>query len=388
MITIPTLAELYTSIISALETEFDATINEDGKSELRAQASTLAGKLKQFYLAIGELQKNIWPDTCDEETLYRFGTVRLGRLPFPATAGQYVVNVSGTTSAVIPALTIFKSDDDALNPGVLYILDTAYTMPGTTGTITLRALTLGLEGKLEVGDTLTATAPIPQINSGVDVDSESIQPLAGETIAEYRQKVLDSFRREAQGGSATDYRLWAADAQGVAKVYPYAKNGYPSQINLYIEATIADSSDGKGTPTNQIIQDVEDVVNFSPDTTLSLDQRGRRPLQVIVNYLPVTIKTIVITVTGYQGIDATIQAQLLSAFTSAIALIRPYVAAAEPITLKNDIIDVNKLIGVIISAKPGAVFTSVSFTVDGVSVSTYTMLLGNIPYLNPTIIYN
>jgi len=86
-------------------------------------------------------------------------------------------------------------------------------------------------------------------------------------------------------------------------------------------------------------------------------------------------------------LDATIQAQLLSAFTDAIALIRPYVAAAEPIALKNDIIDINKLVGVIISAKPGAIFTSVSFKVDGVSLSTYTFQLGDIPYLNPTIIY-
>jgi len=387
MTTIPTLLELYTSIINSLEAEFDATINEDGKSELSAQASVLAGKLKQFYLAIGELQKNIWPDTCDTETLYRFGTVRLGRLPFPAVAGQYSVTVTGTNGAVIPALSIFKSDDSAFNPGVLYILDTAFTFTGTSGTITLRALTLGLDGKLNISDTLTATAPIAQVNSGAVVTAQTIQPLAGETIDEYRQKVLDSFRREAQGGSATDYRLWSADAQGVAKVYPYATYGAPSQIDLYIEATEADSIDGKGTPTATIISDVESVVNFSPDTILSLNQRGRRPLQVIVNYKPITPRTIIITITGYEGLDATIQAQLLSAFTDAIALIRPYVAAAEPIALKNDIIDINKLVGVIISAKPGAIFTSVSFKVDGVSLSTYTFQLGDIPYLNPTIIY-
>ena len=36
----------------------------------------------------------------------------------------------------------------------------------------------------------------------------------------------------------------------------------------------------------------------------------------------------------------------------------------------------------IITATPGAVFTSVSFTVDGVALSTYNFVAGNIPYLN------
>jgi uncharacterized phage protein gp47/JayE len=391
MITIPTINQLYTGIISDINTEYGVNINPFGKAVLRCFAAVHAAKLKIYYLVIAALQKNVAPDTCDEETLIRFGTIKLGRVPFAAVAAQYTVKVTGTIGAVIPAQSTFKSDDSSLNPGVLYVLDSAYTLVSATDYITVRCLTLGTDGKLDLLDTLTPTAPIPLVNSepsSVSVFTVSVQPLAAEEIEAYRTAVILSYRLEAQGGAATDYRLWAQDAQGVERVYPYAKSGFQGEINLYVEATIVDSIDGKGTPTTQILTDVESVVEFNPDTSLALNERGRRPLQAMVNYLPVTIKTIVITITGYSGITTAIQATLLTALTDTINAMRPFVAGADVLTDKNDIIDTNKLIGSIITAKPGAVFTSVTFTVDAISMSTYTFNNGNIPYLNPTIIYN
>lgn len=391
MITLPTLSSLYDDYIAALETEYGITIDPDGKTVLRALAAAQAAKLKGFYLAIGALQKNIFVDTCDEETLLRFGKIKLGRLPFSAVAGQYRVSVTGTVGATIPALTTFKSDDSSLNPEQLYILDAAFTFTSGSGTITLRALTLGLDGKLSVSDTLTPTAPIPNVSSGpssASVSSELVQPLSAETTEAYRTAVIASYRLEAQGGAASDYRIWASDAQGVAKVYPYAKSGATSEVNLYVEATADDSTDGKGTPSQAILDEVEEVVNFNPDTTLPLNERGRRPLQVIVNYLPVTIKTVVITISGFQGLTAAIQATLLSELQAELDDIRPFVAGADIIEEKNDILDNNKVINTILTARPGSIFTGVSFTIDGVSYSTYTFQNGDIPYLNPTIVYN
>lgn len=380
---IPTISQLFLGIVANLEAEFNATIQVDGKSDLRVQSSVHASKLKQFYLAVAQLQKNIWPDSSDEETLLRFGYTKLKRFPFPAIAGQYQVSVTGSIGAIIPAKSIFKSDDSALNPGILYMLDNQYQLVSTTDLITLRALTGGLEGKLNINDTLTSTAPIALVNNPVTVVLETIQPLAAEDIEDYRQKVLDSFQLEPNGGSTTDYRLWAADAQGVAKVFPYAVQNAPNYIDLFIEAEVVDSLDGKGTPTAQIIAEVESVINFNPETLLA-----RRPTDVILNYLPITPRTIEITLTGFQGLTALIQTQLIDAFTAAIANIRPFVAAADQLIKKNDIIDTNKLIGIIFLAKPAAQFTNVTFKVDGVSYTSYTFTYGDIPWLDPNVIFN
>ncbi len=391
MIVIPTISQLYQSIVADINTEMGLTINPFGKAVLRVLAAVQAGKLKLMYLVISLLQKNVAPDTCDVETLKRFGMIKLGRLPFAAIAGQYKIQVTGTIGAVIPAQSIFKSDDDSYNPGILYQLDNQYILTAPVDYIIVRSLTLGIESKLEITDTLTPTAPIPLVNSepgSAVVSAETVQPLAAENIDDYRAAVILSYRLETQGGAATDYRIWSQDAQGVKRVYPYAKPNAPCEINLFIEAILVDSIDGKGTPSAQTLLDVEDVVNFSPDTSLSLNERGRRPLQVVVHYLPITVKTIVITITGFQGLDLAKQILLLAAFNDAINSVRPFVAAADDILAKNDYIDNNKLTGIIVNAIPGSVFTSNSFTIDGVPYSAYTYVNGDIPYLNQVIIFN
>lgn len=387
MITLPTLAELYAGILADLESSYGVSISLFGKVALRAIAAVQAGKFKLYYLVIGNLQKNIFVDTADSETiggtLERFGRVKLGRNPFPAQAGVYVVTVTGTVGGVIAASTTFKSDDTSLHPGMLYVLDNDYTLMSNPDSITLRALTSGEEARLDVGNTLTTTSPIALVDSGVVVASVATEPLAAEDLEAYRLAIINSYRLEPQGGAATDYRLWAQDAQGVRFTYPYAWSGHANEINLYVEATIADSTDGKGTPSGALLLAVEAVVEFNPDVSLPLLERGRRPLGVFaVHYLAITVKTIDVTITGYVGITSPIQALLLTAITDAINKIRPFVSAADVLVNKNDILDVNKLIGFIITAHPGAVFASVAFTVDGVPLSSYNFVDGNIPWLN------
>jgi uncharacterized phage protein gp47/JayE len=312
MIRIPTIQELYDDIISSLETQYGTSISPSGKTFIRSMAAVQSATLKLFYLSNGNIQKNIFVDTAEPEsiggTLERFGRVKLGRNPFAATAGQYKVTVIGEAGAIIKAQTTFKSDDSSLSPGYLFILDNEHTMTSSEEEITLRALTPGTESRLETNDTLTATSPIALVNSIVTVTTEEVEPLAAETTEAYRQATINSYQLEPQGGAATDYRLWAQDAQGVVRVYPYAKSNAVAEINLFVEATVADSTDGKGTPSQSILDDVESVIEFDPDTTLPLYERGRRPLGVFqVNYLPVTVKEIDITISDYQGLSTSRQ---------------------------------------------------------------------------------
>ncbi|KKM20618.1 hypothetical protein LCGC14_1643670 [marine sediment metagenome] len=390
MITIPKISELYEDILDDFEAVYGITISLFGKVFFRALALVQAGKLKLYYLAIGKLQKNIFIDTADPEasggTLERFGRIKLGRNPFAATAGQYVVTVTGTVGAVIEASTTFKSNDDTVNPGKLFILDNEYTLVGSDS-ITLRALEAGVDSKLEVGEELTATIPIAEVDKIVTVTSEAIAPLAAEEIEVYRTVGLQAYQLEPQGGAGSDYILWAADAQGVLRSYPYAKSGVTSEVNLFIEATIADSTDGKGTPSAQLLADVEEVVDFDPDDTRPLDERGRRPLTEIVNYLAVTIKQVDIEVQGFVGLTAAKETSILNAIKAVLDDIRPFVASANVLANKNDIIDINKVISTILNAEPGSIFTTVDLMINGGSVNTFTFENGDIPYLNSVTYY-
>lgn len=386
MANLPLLADLVSDIISDLQSEYGINISDEQQVALRAFGATESGQQWLQYKVLGFVQKQVWPDTADPEsiggTLERFGRVRLGRNPFPAVATKLVVSVTGTAGAVLPAqTTIYKSDDDSLNPGMLYILDNSYTLPGSTGTITLRALTAGLGAKLEIGNTLSITSPIALVDSKATVTAIAVQPLAGETTEEYRIAILKSFRLDARGGAAGDYRVWAQDAQGVKEVYPYAKTGETNANNIYVESTIADSIDGKGTPDQTMLDAVQAVTEFDPDTTLPVNDRGRRPNTVINYFLPITPLNVDVIITG--GSFSTSQkSDILSAMTMAINAVRPFVAAADPVANKNDILDTNKLNGVIYAAVPGAVYTGVTLKVGGVTYLSFTFTLGNIPYFN------
>lgn len=381
MIVIPTISQLYTTLKSNIEANMNVTINLLGKVYLRANALAYAGKLKLLYLVLGQIQKNIAPDICDWETLLRYGKIKLNRVPYPAVEGQYTVQVTGTVGAIIPALTLFKSDDDSFSPGVLYQLDLAYQLVSSPDTITIRCLVGGEAGKLITNDTLTSTTPIALVSSNVIVTAEAIQPIEAETEEDFREAVVLAFRLEPKGGSDADYILWSLDAAGVETVYPYAKTGESSAVIVYVEAKLVDSIDGEGTPTQAIMDDVEDVINFNPDISLSLPERGRKPTDVRLYIEPITVKQVVINIPNFQGLTGQITTDVTNALTDYLANIRPFIAGANPISSKNDILANNGIIQTISNTVPGASYGAVTFTVDGISYADYTFILGNIGWL-------
>lgn len=381
MITIPTLNALYTQILADLEAEFNITIPLFGKNFLRALAAVQAAKLKLFYLAVGNIQKNIFCDTADPEasggTLERFGRVKLNRNPFPAVAGQYTVAVTGTIGAVIPAQTTFKSDDTSTSPGYLFILDSAYTLTATTDYITLRALTAGEDAVLVATDTLTATAPIAGVNSAAAISAIVVAAEDAETIEEYRAEVLAAYRLEPQGGAATDYRLWASDAVGVRQTYPYAKTGESNVIDLYVEGNTAN-----GVPSAGVLAQVEAVVELDPDTSKPLNERGRRPLGVLqVNYLDVVPLSVNITINDFVGTEEQ-KENIDNAIADALDAIRPFVSGADIVADRNDTLSETRLAFYIQDAEPTVSFSSVDITVNGVSQTSYQFTMGDIPYYN------
>jgi len=386
--TLPTFTAIRDSIIADLEAEFSISILL--RPFLYVWATIQASKFKLIYLLLGQVQKNVAPDTCDAETLVRFGLIKLGRPPRVAVQAQYEIDITITAVGTIPAGTTYKTDEGTTSPDKLFILDTDFAYSGTVPglvPITVRALEAGVESRLTAGDTMTSTAPIA-ISEGIGVwSSVVVSPLAAEDIEDYRQVVLQSYRLEAQGGATADYRLWGLDAAGVKQIYPYAKSGAPNEIDVYVEATVADSTDGHGTPGSTILADVEDCIELDPDITLTLAERGRRPLGVYaVNVQSIVLKAIVVTITGYMGRTTETDTIIAAAIAEVVDNVRPFIAPCDDPTLRNDIISRNSIIQAVMTAMPGSVFTDIELQVDATVVINYQMPNGNIPYLD-SIIY-
>lgn len=385
MVNIPTITDLDDNIIGNLQTEYGIVISEETKVFLRALSKTQAGKMWLLYLAVGDVQKNIFPDLADPEaeggTLERAGRLK-GVYINQGTQGQYLCAVVGSAGATINSGTTFKSDDSSLNPGYLYVLDNAYTLTGSGDTITLRCLTVGNGALLAVTNTLTCTQPLVNINTQVTVSSVSTFPVDAETIEQYRVRVLQAYRLEPQGGAASDYRLWVAPVSGVAQSYPYALSGSANTAAVYVEAILSDSTDGKGTPTTTILDNVSAVLAAS---------NGLKPLTVLpVQVNPVSIVEVDIAFSGTAGVPGISSAQqtiITQALTEAIAMVRPFIPGSDILSNRNDTISINIIIQIALNAAPGAYWTGIVLTVGGSSVTSYNFDFGAVPWVN-TITYS
>jgi hypothetical protein len=96
--------------------------------------------------------------------------------------------------------------------------------------------------------------------------------------------------------------------------------------------------------------------------------------------LPVEPLDVLIDIAGFQNLTTDKETLINNQLDKIISAIRPFVAGADVLENKNDILDINKVISAIISVVPGAIFSTVTLTVNGTPTLTYTFEGGEIPY--------
>jgi hypothetical protein len=207
------------------------------------------------------------------------------------------------------------------------------------------------------------------------------QPLASEDIEVYRQNILDAIQLEPQGGSRTDYRIWANDAQGVRKVYPYVKNGDAGTVQVYVESVLP-GTDGNGTPSIPLMESVEEVIFFDPDETKPLNERGRIPIQVTLEVLPIEPTPVDVEIIGLNDNSLAVRTSIENNIRAYLLDVRPYIAGADLPRSKNDILYSGRVQSVVTDVLDSSnFFTGFVMQVDGNTLNSFEFDLGFIPYL-------
>lgn len=388
---IPSIQQLYIKLVTDIKTSL-GILSALIKFVINAMSSVLAAQLKLLYLYLNDIQNNQFPDTADTAinggTLERQGQIYLNRQPFPAIEGIYLAEVTGISGSVIDAGTTFLSDGGSNAPGNLFIIDNAYTLPASTGSIIIRSLNNGLAYLLNVGNTLTPTAPILGVNSSITITAVTQSPVDAEPTEVYRQAILNAIRLQPNGGSKTDYMLWSSDANGVRRVFPYVKNGQAGTVQVYVEAITADSTDGHGTPSGGLISNVDAVIRFNPDTTVPTIGRARLPIQVDLEVLPINPIPVDVIITGLQTTSPSITAAISTNLQTYLYAIRPYIAGADLPRDQNNVLTAVRLQSVVNDTIGNSnTFLAFTMSVNGVPVNIFTFSLANIPYLR-NVTYN
>lgn len=383
---IPTIQQITANVANDFKNKLNLS-TEYLKRVLNAMSAVFSAEMYLAYLYLSDIQNNIFPDTATTEdnggTLERQGLIYLNRRIFPASIGVFNLSVIGVAGSVLRANITFKSNEGTLNPGQVYVLDSEYTLTGTNDVIEVRSIGSGSNYRLNVTDNLTITEPVIGVDKTVSVYSIIEQPKAGETIELYRQAILNAIQLEPQGGSRADYRQWATDAQGVRLVYPYVADVTTGVVSIYVEAVLVDSLDGKGTPTTTILNDVLEVINYDPDISKPIYERGRKPVQAFPNVLPISLVPVDVTIIGLNENTPSVQQAIQNSIDAMLYKIRPFIAGADLLRNKNDVLYYGRVQSVITdSLTNGNFFNDLDLKVDGNSINVYEFDLGNIPFLN------
>jgi hypothetical protein len=385
MITIPTLNDLYTRRLNDYASQLGVSVN-DLSEQVRVDSKVDAAIDYEIYLLLSQVQNNIYANKSELSELRRDGIMQLGRDIAPAVQGQYVVKVEALEATIIPEGTQFVIDKEIASQNYIYILDGEETLTAGENFITLRALTAGTEASLEVGTILTSISPLTDANDDVEVIEVVVAPVSDETEEDYRNAVINSKRITAQGGSPSDWRLWASEDSRVRNIYPYMQIGFPNNIDIYVEATENNTKPGEsiGYPTQELLDNLYDR---DTDTGIliydDIAERGRRPMSVRnINILPINHINIDINFTNLSNVS--LASQLKTSIEDFIYMIRPYVAGGQSRASKKDILSLGELIGAIqgVLSANGATYQNIDMVVDSDTVFSYTFTYGDIPLLN------
>ncbi len=382
---IPTIKNIQLNLSNDFKSKLGLT-TDYLKKTLEVFSLVLSGEFHLAYLYLSDIQDNIFPDRATTQefggTLERQGMIYMNRPPFPDSIGVFKASVVGVAGSVLRQNLTFKSNEATLNPGQVYILDSEYTLIGTADVIEIRSIGAGVDYNLNVNDNLTITEPVIGVDKTITITEVVEQPKAGETTELYRQAILNAIQLEPQGGSKADYIQWSTDAQGVRKIYPYVRDVDAGTIDIYVEATLVDSTDGKGTPSSSILLEVEDVIEMDPDITKPLNERGRRPMQADPNVVSIILVPVDITITGLNDSPTSVRDTIESSIIDLLYDVRPFISGADLRRDKNDILYSGKVQSVVTdSLINGNFFNTLDLYVDGNAVTSYEFTLGNIPYL-------
>lgn len=382
---IPSIIELQSLISDDFKNKLDLS-DDDLKKTLNAFDLVISAQIKLLYLFLSNIQNNIFPDTADTEsqggTLERLGNIYLNRPPFPDAIGVFNITVNGVIGSILRSDLTFKSNEDSLNPAQLFTLDSEHIMVTTSDVIEVRSLGAGTSFNLNVNDKLTITEPVIGVDKTVILQSIVTQPTAGETTENYRDAILRAIQLEPQGGSKSDYRQWSSDAQGVRLVYPYVRDADAGIVDVYVEATLVDSNDGKGTPTTTILNEVLAVIEQDPDISKPINERGRRPIQANVITNAISLIPVDVTISGLNDSSQSVKDVIESSLKDMLYEVRPFISGADLLRNKNDILYSGRVQSIVTdSLSNGNFFNQLTLIVDGNSVVSYEFDLGNIPYL-------
>ncbi len=343
----PTTEEIKDSIINQVVASTSTVTTLLPRAFTRFFAKVLAGVFMLIYKYAGWMFLQIFVRTSSfEETTVLGQTltplIEWGRLigvgdPGTATQSELLLDITVTNqTGSLAAGTQAVSNKN----GITYILLSPVTLDAALKQGTFRAASDidggtggGTIGNLDPADIVSFVNPLANVERDMTVDSVTTTGVDAETETDYRQKVIDRFQKQPQGGAGVDYEIWGEEVEGVANIYPYT--GIPGFVDVYVE--VNSSIEPDGIAPQDILDDVAESITFDDGS------QTRKPINALLNTFSISRLGFDINVLGLSVPDpTTTEASISDAITTYFLEREPFIDGVTALP-RRDRIQVNNI---------------------------------------------
>ena len=389
-----TVGYVYNLLINSFQGKFNNKLRLLPKSFVVVLSKVLAGVFVLPYKLAGWFYLQLFPDTASFKTITVLGhtlrpLVQLGKLfgvgePTSGQAWEGIVSVSVVSEGRgITLGTQLKSD----KTGLVYVVKQTVTTEGESVDVPVYCTQAGTAGDLEAGDEVKFVSPLGFVETKATVIETTQAGVDDETEAHYRNRVVNRYSSQPQGGALSDYRNWAFDAPGVLQTYPYNGEDSPGDVLIYVSGQTDIYPDR--VPDRALCVAVGEACTYDPDTGIA----SRKPLTAILdpendgtylNVKPVSIVTVDVKVTDVSGIDISdFGSSFKSALTTYLLGREPYIRGLSDDNNRTNAVQTNSLISIANSVATSlkGQFGTVTMEIGGAEVANYTLGKGELSAL-------
>nr|DAW73068.1 MAG TPA: Baseplate J like protein [Caudoviricetes sp.] len=389
-----TIEEVQQLLIRSFEHKFNTQLRILPKSFIKILCKVFAGVFIVVYKLVGWYFLQMFPETADWKEVTILGVrlrplVKLGVLfgvgePLAGVQWRGIITIDVLTQgSVLYSGTQLKSNVT----GKLYIVEETKTLLQQKETVSVVCTEIGTAGNLEQNDTLNFVNPYGFIKTEAVVSDVARVGLDNELESSYRNRVINRFRLQPQGGALADYRIWASEVPGVLNVYPYNDKEQPGGVLLYVSGisdVYADRIPDKG-----LLKKVGEACTYDPET----GRATRKPLTAMLdpkndgsysNVKPVSVAVFDVVITGVSGIAPADFAQVVKPSLQNYFLDRDlYIRGLSDDNNRTNVISKNHVITVVnqIAVSVKAIFETAEIRKDGKVAPLYTLDNGELARL-------
>ena len=389
-----TIEEVQQLLLRSFEREFNTQLRILPKSFIKVLCKVFAGVFIVLYKLVGWYFLQMFPETADWQEVTILGVklrplVKLGVLfgvgePLVGVQWRGVITVDVLTpGSVLYSGTQLKSSVT----GKLYITEETKTVLQAKESISVVCTETGTAGNLEQNDTLNFINPYGFIKTESVVSGVTRVGLDNELESSYRNRVVNRFRLQPQGGSLADYRIWASEVPGVLNVYPYNDKEQPGGVLLYVSGISEVYTDR--VPDGGLLKKVGEACTYDPET----GKATRKPLTAVLdpkddgsytNVKPVTVAAFDVVISGVSGVTPADFAQVVKPALQNYFLDRDlYIRGLSDDNNRVNVISKNHIIAVVnqIAVSVKAVFGTAEIKKGAGVIDMYTLDNGELAKL-------